>query len=570
MFNLRTSLKTANLVIFIIFFFLLLPNPLDVTAQTTPILHGGKESDYAYSVIQTKDGGYAIAGYTTSFGAGGKDCLLVKTTSDGTPEWSITYGSQEDEIAYSVLQTDGEDYLLVGSVTTTQNGLDGLIVQIDKTGKEIKRSQTYGGTEDDEIYQIVESGISYALAGRTSSYGAGGNDFWLIKINSGLEKEMEHWYGGSRNDVAESIVHIGDGKYVIVGYSKSNSVSEDLWCIRTDNAGNMDLDLTLGGPGVDGGRSIIRSNDGGYAIAGYKSFDENDVRDFWLVKINVELDLEYEQIFGEPDQNDGAWSIGQLPEGEYVLAGYTYSNLMKNDIMIVKTRGNGLEDWKKTYGSSGNEGAESLVLPEDDIGIVIAGFTSSYGTNDDFYLLKTWSNGDLQWSQTYGEDIFSSFIVLDYWHFIIFAVAVGLIALIFVLRTKIWQWINSRRAVTILSEDTQFSEFLKKEGKSKVIFNWNKLVLNGKQEQKLAQALIAAYPKRKKLEKMVRYKLDEHLDVIVEDSHLGDVLFDLIKWANSEGRVGELVFGAFEFTPGNPALKTFIQEFIALNKPLMK
>ena len=460
MFHLKLLLKPVKVVLVILLFFLISPNLLSVNAQTTPILHGGKENDYAYSVIQTMDGGYAIAGYTTSSGAGGKDFLLVKTKSDGTPEWSITYGGQGDEIAYSVLQTEGGDYLLVGSTTSwTNGGLDCLIVQIDQTGKEIERNQTYGGSGDDVMYQIVESSSSYALVGRTSSYGAGGNDFWLIKINSELGKEMEKWYGGSSNDVAESIVHIGDGKYVIVGYSTSYGVNEDLWCIRTDSAGKMDLYLTLGGPGHDGGHSIIQI-DGGYAIAGYKSFDANNVRDFWLVKISDELKLEYEQTFGEPDQENGAWSIGQMSDGGYVLAGYTYSANMKYDIMLVKAKSDGSEDWKKTYGSSGDEIAESVVLPRDDVGIVVAGFTSSYGTNDDFYLLKTYTNGDLQWSQTYGEDINPPPFAIDSWHLIVLGVVGGIVSVIVGWRITKWRREKETKVIPILPEGWQFYEGL--------------------------------------------------------------------------------------------------------------
>jgi predicted secreted protein len=122
--------------------------------------YGGTNANVAYALVQTSDGGYALAGYTNSFGAGGYDFWLVKTDSNGNMQWNKTYGGTGDDEAAALVQT------------------------------------TDGG---------------YALAGYTNSFGAGGYDFWLVKTDSNGNMQWNKTYGGSGNDYASDLVRTSDG-----------------------------------------------------------------------------------------------------------------------------------------------------------------------------------------------------------------------------------------------------------------------------------------------------------------------------------------------------------------------
>jgi len=202
--------------------------------------YGGTGLENARCMIQTSDGGYALAGDTASFGAGRKDFWLVKTDASGNMEWNQTYGGVRAEIAFSVVETSD------------------------------------GG---------------YALAGRTKSFGASGSDFWLVKVDSSGNHEWNKTYGGGGNDPAHSlvetnVVEAGDGGYALAGFTVSfGEGGQDGWLIETDADGNMEWNQTYGGSGNDVLNSVVKTDDGGYALAGFtESFGAGN-QDFWLIKI---------------------------------------------------------------------------------------------------------------------------------------------------------------------------------------------------------------------------------------------------------------------------------------------
>jgi predicted secreted protein len=165
------------------------PNSFSTTSAPPPIewnqTYGGAGDDRAYSVINTTDGGYALAGYTNSFGAGGYDFWLVKTDSAGNMQWNQTYGGAGDDCARSIVQTSDGGYALAGyTYSFGAGGYDFWLVKTDSAGN-MQWNQTYGGTGDDYAYSVVQtSDGGYALAGYTNSFGAGGYDFYLVKARS--------------------------------------------------------------------------------------------------------------------------------------------------------------------------------------------------------------------------------------------------------------------------------------------------------------------------------------------------------------------------------------------------
>jgi hypothetical protein len=146
---------------------------------------GGGGVDVGESVMETEDGGIVVAGYTTSFGAGGKDAWLLKADADGNEEWDENLGGPDDDAAWSVVETEDGGIVLLGYTDSYGIGkFDVWLLKTDADGVEVW-NRTFGGPGDDEGMAVgVARDGGLIIAGRTDSYGVGGRDAWLIKADA--------------------------------------------------------------------------------------------------------------------------------------------------------------------------------------------------------------------------------------------------------------------------------------------------------------------------------------------------------------------------------------------------
>ena len=351
---------------------------------------GGTDDDRARSVQQTTDGGYILAGHTYSYGAGGSDVWLVKTDSNGNKQWSKTFGGTGDDMAISVNQTADGGYILAGDTYSYgAGGGDFWLVKTDSNGNK-QWSKTFGGAYADmpwAVQQTTDGG--YILAGGTESYGAGGSDFWLVKTDSNGNKQWSKTFGGAYADMPWAVQQTTDGGYILAGGTESYGAGgSDFWLVKTDSNGNKQWSKTFGGAYADMPWAVQQTTDGGYILAGGTESYGAGGSDFWLVKTDSNGNKQWSKTFGGAG-NDVAASVQQTNDSGYILAGYKTSyDTGYQDVWLVKTDSNGNKQWSKTFGGAGNDVAASVQQTSDG-GYILAGETESYGAGgDDFWLIK--------------------------------------------------------------------------------------------------------------------------------------------------------------------------------------
>ncbi|KPL05823.1 hypothetical protein AMJ71_10785, partial [candidate division TA06 bacterium SM1_40] len=360
--------------------------------------YGGSAWDVGSSVGRTDDGGYIVAGETYSFGSGGADVYLIKTDGLGDTLWTRTYGGSQDDISYSVEQTGDGGYIIAGYTDSFGAGEEDVyLVKTDGAGDTVW-TRAFGGPEPDfgNSVEATDDGGCIVI-GITSSFGAGSYDFYLIKTDGAGDTLWTQTFGGSEYDYGSSVKQTSDGGYVVAGHVNSFGVgSEDIYLIKLDAAGDTLWTRTYGGSGPDGGRSVEQTDDGGYIIAGDTRSFGAGVWDVYLIKTDAVGDTSWTRAFGGLD-DEQAYSVDQTEDGGYILAGYTKSfGAGQEDVYLIRTDAAGDTLWTRTFGGSDIDYSYS-VQATDDGGYIIAGRTRSFGAgNADVYLIKTDANGYVQ------------------------------------------------------------------------------------------------------------------------------------------------------------------------------
>jgi hypothetical protein len=350
------------------------------------------------SVQQTNDGGYIITGWTFSFGNGNSDVYLIKTDVNGVEQWSQTFGGTGWEEGRSVQQTTDGGYIICGDTESFGNG-NGDVYLIKTNGNGVEQwSQTFGGTDVDRgrsVQQTNDGG--YIICGSSYSTGNGEDDVYLIKTNGNGVEQWSQTFGGTENDRGHSVQQTNDGGYIICGYSKSIGIGlhHDFYLIKLDGNGNQIWDQIFPQTNESVGFSVRQTNDGGYIFTGHTETYGVGDGDVYLIKTNGNGVEQWSQTFGGTGY-DGGYSVQQTNDGGYIITGWTFSFGNGNgDVYLIKTNGNGVEQWSQTFGGTGYDGGYS-VQQTNDGGYIICGEKGDLvnGT-EDVYLIKTDSQGSL-------------------------------------------------------------------------------------------------------------------------------------------------------------------------------
>lgn len=359
--------------------------------------YGGASSDYGYSIQQTfPDGGYIITGSTFSFGEGSYDVYYLKTDANGEVDWVRTYGGTGTDHGASVQQALDGGYIIAGYTNSSgAGGYDVLLAKTDSSGV-VDWAYTYGGAADDRGWCVQQTlpDSGYIVAGYTETVGAGGGDAFVIRTDAGGGLLWANPYGGTAWDEARCASQtFPDSGYIIAGTTSSSGAgADDVYLIKIDADGDSLWTRTYGGAAGENGYEVRQTfPDSGYIIIGNTySFGAGN-SDVYLVKTDQDGDTLWTRTFGGTSVEYG-YSIQQTsPEVGYIIAGSTRSFGEGNyDAYIIKTDADGDPIWTRTYGGSAYDDGYSVCQTAPDSGYVICGSTRSFGAGVyDVYVMKT-------------------------------------------------------------------------------------------------------------------------------------------------------------------------------------
>ena len=426
--------------------------------------YGGKHAEYLFDAIPTADYGFILAGSSISNKNGNKseankgdlDYWIWKMDEKGTPEWQKSFGGTGVDILYSVKNTNDGGFILAGTSSSNKSEdkkddskgqEDFWVIKLDAKGKELWQ-RTIGGTSQEKLLSVAQTKDGgYILGGSSSSnktladskgkldeFGKAENskgslDYWVVKLDIDGKVEWNKTIGGKYVDELKSIEQTEDEGYILGGYSNSpvsgdkseaNVGQGDYWVVKLNKDGLIQWQRTLGGDKDDNLFALTQTKDKGFIVGGSSNSSATDTKnktskngtDFWIVKLDEIGNVQWQEAY-DYGKYDMLSSIVENPDGTFLIGGYAQSEFKSkstnvkglkttkkdeegiNDYIALKIKNNGEEIWTQTVGSNGDEVLKRLFETRDG-GYILAGTSNGTISRDknsmkggqDFWIVK--------------------------------------------------------------------------------------------------------------------------------------------------------------------------------------
>ena len=437
--------------------------------------YGGTHADYLFDAQPTADYGFILAGSSLSNKTGNKtddnqgdlDYWVWKMTEKGDLDWQKSFGGSGFDLLQSIKNTRDGGFILAGTSSSNTGfqkkedckGItDFWVVKLDASGGE-QWQRTIGGSGQDELlcaFQTKDGG--YILGGSSSSNPPvisikpdaksipttktdlfnksekcrGNMDYWIVKLDKQGDIEWQKTYGGQYADVLRSMEQTTDNGYILAGYSNSpisgdktvnNKGIGDFWIIKISDTGEIQWQNTYGAEGDDQPYVIHQTIDGGYIVGGNSNSKNalttmggivSNGTDYWVLKLDRDGEVLWSKTY-DFGKVDILTSLVENKDQTYLIGGYAQSenkrpregivgkamNMVNkekdgvNDYIALKIDEKGDELWKRTVGSAGEDILRKLVETRDG-GYLMAGTSNSSASKDkngsiggnDFWVVK--------------------------------------------------------------------------------------------------------------------------------------------------------------------------------------
>ncbi|MFC5047810.1 hypothetical protein ACFSTE_00205 [Aquimarina hainanensis] len=386
--------------------------------------YGGSNEDNALSVVETTDGGYAVAGYTQSIDgditgktATDSDFWLLKLSPSGEILWNKTYGGTGDERAEKIIQTNDGGFVMVGYSRSTDGDVsvnaglqDYWVLKTDSSGT-LEWEKSFGFPGIDRAFSALQTKDGgFFITGFldvTASDGGGNDDknknekhgvgeFWGIKLDANGEKQWRRYFGGSNNDRSYDVIETEDQGFIMIGSSESEDFdisnskgSYDFWAVKVDAKGTKVWEKSYGGSQIDISYAIAAAGNGKYLIIGDSRSEDGDISnpkgnaDLWIIQIDDKGSIQWKKSIGGTAFDTGR-GIYKTKEGNFIITGNSRSgdvDLTKNngqsDIWNLIIGPDGNVKWSQTVGGTEAEYGNGCIETKDKKIIIVGNSESS-------------------------------------------------------------------------------------------------------------------------------------------------------------------------------------------------
>jgi hypothetical protein len=401
---LLTSIMIKKIIFFVLNLFSILFFAQAPAIQWQNAL-GGNNSEILWSIEQTTDGGYIFGGYTNSTCCGGIFGDIQEPNLGTFDYWIVKLNNSGNIVWKRKVKAAGFNVGAIVKETT-----DGGFIVMGRSDADISGDKTENSN--------------------------GGDDIWILKLNSVGIIVWQNTIGGSGVDGPACINQTADGGYIVGGSSTSNisgdktennfGLGYDYWILKLNSSGVIEWQKTIGGNQSDLLSSILATNDGGYIISGIsesnisgnKTENSNGLYDYWVVKIDAVGTIQWQNTIGGSDEENGGY-LTITNEGDYIIAGTSMSNISGDktqnskglsDYWLIKLAQNGTIIWDKAIGGSGYDDLSSIITTTDG-GIALAGNSLSNISGDktensrgidDYWIVRLNNNDEIIWDKTIG------------------------------------------------------------------------------------------------------------------------------------------------------------------------
>lgn len=406
---------------------------------------GGTNEDWPYCIVQTPDGGCIVAGDSfsgrtgnkDSDNYGGRDGWVLRLDARGNKLWEANLGGTGHEMLFSVQNTVDGGFILAGESSSPPSGnktspffgnTDFWVVRLDADGNKVW-DKSFGGSHTDRAFTVAPTSDGGFLVGGVSYSLADGNktappfldpavtglaqDYWVVRLDAAGNKMWDKTYGGFWWDTLVDARQTPDNGFILAGFSDSAadgnktstnfSMSPDFWVVRTDGSGNMLWDKSFGGVGADQAVKIIVTDDGGFLVGGTTLSDIGGNKstpffggswDYWVVRLDADGNKLWDQDLGGEGW-DLIGGIHQTPDGGFVLSGNSKSLpsgnktsplLYWSDLWVVRLDRDGTKLWEQSYNGTHAVGTVTLCPAKDGGYFLSAGAEAT--TVADFLIAK--------------------------------------------------------------------------------------------------------------------------------------------------------------------------------------